>query len=767
MRVLAQVLLSLPVLMIGLCASAQTTTIPVRAGEHAQFTRLVIQVPEANSWRVTIDNRTAQLIVDGPPLQFDLSQTFARIPRTRLSNAVATPGNLELQLACDCEIRAYEDIPQFLVIDILGSGQLVAQKADSSIRPPERPVRVIQSGGAQKTDTARAGSDLARAMRGHIQDKPLPASLTLQKFADARVMPDPQRAPERPHDSIAPDPSYLDVTQELGRILAGSVALGVLEPASVLDAGAGSRLSENQPSHQPHQGLGDHLRLPSQDAALHLKTAQDRKPESCHHLARLDLVDWTPGTEIERKPRNLGALYGEFDKLDPEKGLDLIRHFLSLGFGAEVRLVAALLELPPPLLDLITGIALVLDEDPLPDSIDLRELQACSPAGSLWAFLGTPPHRLNSDFPFDALVQSVDALPPHLRLHLGPEILQRLAALGQIGPAMIIEAALDRVAAQNSTHFQLAKVVLALQETPTDRADALEKTLSPDLSDDALIFLMSRRDEQGDVVETHLTELAESRRIALRGDPRGSELTRLLARALARNGAYAEAFALAQAWDTGMAEHEILDLRQGLLDRLTEAAEDAEFVAQVFAQRPWSIDGLSRTSANSIAERLADLGFDEQAQLMRRPRAPASNLEQNPVSTPSGLTDLSANLLGETGLSFSGRSDAEADDVRRARQAQLAAQMRPVSRTGADASGSAETVPDDSTGTPDLARLSEPADVGTEPTEIAAPEQPRQASLSDIRESAPEEGLLALSRDALERSAALRTRLQEMLSERD
>jgi len=768
MRALAKLVLSLSLLMTGLCASAQTTTIPVRAGEHAQFTRLVIQIPEANSWRVTTDTMTARLIVDGPPLQFDLSQTFSKIPRTRLRNAIATPGNLELYFACDCDIRAYEDIPQFLVIDILGLAQPVAPQAERTIRPPERPAHMRRAGPEQRTDTARAGTDLARAMRGNMQDTPLPASLTLQKFADAGVVPAPQFAPDRRHTTIPPDPSYLGVTQELGRILAGSVAQGVLQPALASEVGEGSRISEDQTPQHQHQGLGDHLRLPSPDAALHLQTAREGKPAACHHLARLDLAEWVPGSEIERTAQSLRQLYGEFDRLDPAKGLDLMWHFLALGFGAEVRMVAALLDLPPPLADLINGIGFILDQETVPDSIELTELQACGPTGSLWAFLGTPTQILNSSFPFDDLVQSVDALPPHLRLHLGPEILQRLTALGQIGPAMMIEAALDRVATQHSSHLQLAKVVLALEEAPADRAVELENTLSPDMSDDALIFLLSRRDAQGGPVETLLTELAQSRRIALRGTPRGSELTRLLARALARNGAYSEAFTLAQAWDTGMGKHETLELRQGLFDRLTENADDAEFVARVFEQRPWSVDGLDARSASRIAERLAGLGFEEQARLMRLPGTPASGLEQSRFSTPPGVASLTEGLSSATGLSPSpDRIETEADDVRRARRAQLAAQLRSVSRTGQDATGRVEPGFYESTQTPVAARPDELAGAGTEPTGTANSEQPRQDSLAVLREPASEAGLLALSRDVLAQSAALRTRLEEMLIERD
>lgn len=754
MRILAKFFLSAALLMLGFSASAQTTTIPVRAGEHAQFTRLVIQVPEANSWRVTTDNLTAQLIVDGPPLQFDLSQTFSKIPRTRLRHAQATPGKLELHLACDCEIRAYEDIPQFLVIDILGIGQPVVTRPANSIRPPERPAQIQQSAPLRITNTARAGTNLARVMRGHTFDASLPASLTLQKFVDAGRGTDPQSAPEQPQENASDDSAYMSVTQELGRILAGSVAQGILEPASSLEDVTQARRTEDQTLPRRHETLADHLRLDRSDAGQNPQDAHEQETQLCHDLARLDLVEWTAGAAIDRTAPFLYDLYGEFDRLHQGKGFELMRHFLSLGFGAELRLVAELLELPVPLRDVINGISFVVDQQEVPDGLDLTGMRECGPAGKLWAFLGTPLQNLNSNFPFDDVVRYVDALPPHLRLHLGPEIIRRLTALGQIGPAMMIETALDRVAMTNSSDLQLAKVALALEALPTDGSAELENTLSPDISDNALLFLLSRRDRQGEPVETHLIELADSRRLALRGDPRAGELTQLLARALARNGAYPEAFSLAQAWDAGLSDYEILDLHQRLFDHLTDNAEDTAFVAQIFEQKPWSIDGLDIPVAQKIALRLSVLGFEEQAGLMRQHRSSASGNAQLQLST----------VFPSAPSSFSDNASIESRDVRRARRAQLAAQMRSQSISeGSTASPTTPTTDEAESMQEAAVRDTTSGDIGTEEIQ----QQMRDDATEETAQQTSETGLLAQSREGLAQSAALRSRLEEMLIQRD
>ena len=761
MRLLSRIcLLALPLFLASSIASAQTTTIPVRAGEHAEFTRLVVQIPDGNTWRVTKDESTARLTVDGPALQFDLSQTFSKIPRTRLRDAIATPGTLDLYFGCHCEIRAYEDIPGFLLIDITGAAHAPRRpRPASTVRPPQRPKTVQWPGGAQPADSSRAGQDLARSMRGQSPHDRTPMSLTLQKFDSSASALSLPLAPDQTDRPAAPAITRAELTQELGRMVAASVAQGRLAPEKGLTVDLETQEIHNQSAPHLDQAIAGHLVLPSHAAA------PDQKEEICSRLARLALTDVTAATSNNPSPPTLDALFGEFDKLDPDKGLDLIRSYLALGFGAEARLTASLVDLPLPMTALVNAISYIIDLDAFHDTDGLAGLSACGPDGALWEFLGHPPETKIQDFPVNALLQAVDALPPHLRLHLGPEILKRLTAQGQNTAAKMVEAALDRVSAQNSDSLQLAKVALALSATPQEHADALENTLSPETSDQALIFLLARREANDEPVATDLIELGKSRRLALRGDPQAVEITKLVSRALARNGAYAEAFSLAQSWDSGLAPNVLTTLRNDLLSMLTQHADDSEFVARIFDQRPWVHGDMSPQLVAQIAQRLSELGFDPQARLMQQserasaaphPEQSTTRAERQPgteTSSPEADNAASPTL-----------TDQEINDLVRARAAQRAARSEQPDDTPERQTGPVTSPVDQAIETAVTEQTFTAAPAALEAAEVASP--PPTTPRPERAQPGPptKDGLLAETRDSLQQSAVLRERLEAMLA---
>ncbi|MFU8899216.1 MAG: hypothetical protein ACNA7L_10010, partial [Roseinatronobacter sp.] len=120
MRHLIPTLFACVLVCIAAIGFAQTTPVHVRAGEHSDYTRLILQLPEENQWQFTHDTGAARLGISGPPVEFDLTQTFSRIPRTRLRDIRISQGGLDLTIICDCDIRVQQDIPPFLIIDIVG-----------------------------------------------------------------------------------------------------------------------------------------------------------------------------------------------------------------------------------------------------------------------------------------------------------------------------------------------------------------------------------------------------------------------------------------------------------------------------------------------------------------------------------------------------------------------------------------------------------------------------------------------------------------------
>jgi hypothetical protein len=91
----------------------------VRSGEHADFSRIVIQFETLRDWTFGRVENGYELRVDAPGASFDVSDVFKFIPRTRIATvSLPGPGRLTLDLACRCVGDAFEVRPGRLVVDI-------------------------------------------------------------------------------------------------------------------------------------------------------------------------------------------------------------------------------------------------------------------------------------------------------------------------------------------------------------------------------------------------------------------------------------------------------------------------------------------------------------------------------------------------------------------------------------------------------------------------------------------------------------------------
>ncbi|MEC3861837.1 hypothetical protein VK792_11120 [Mesobacterium sp. TK19101] len=111
----------IPWLAVWVCwaLSATAATIPVRSGEHDDFTRLVLELPVAMGWALDGSGEALTLRLDQPGHGFDLSTVFDRIPRDRLTGVEQTaPSQLSLTLACPCTAEPFLFRDRFLVIDL-------------------------------------------------------------------------------------------------------------------------------------------------------------------------------------------------------------------------------------------------------------------------------------------------------------------------------------------------------------------------------------------------------------------------------------------------------------------------------------------------------------------------------------------------------------------------------------------------------------------------------------------------------------------------
>lgn len=98
---------------------AEAQTIVTRSGEHEDFTRLVMRLPEGVEWSLTQNENVATVNVGSPTAVFNTQSVFDLIPRTRIQSVSQNgPGQpLRIDLGCECSVDYYQQSDGYLVID--------------------------------------------------------------------------------------------------------------------------------------------------------------------------------------------------------------------------------------------------------------------------------------------------------------------------------------------------------------------------------------------------------------------------------------------------------------------------------------------------------------------------------------------------------------------------------------------------------------------------------------------------------------------------
>lgn len=322
----------------GLCPNHHSSR---AGGEHTVFTRLVIQIPEANDWRLTQDGHLAILSISGPALDFDLSQTFSRIPRTRLASLQQTDTGLEMRLACDCIVRASEDLPQYLVMDIVEIEAPKAKPAANTTRPQTRSVQ-MQPGRPDVAVKApdhvvTAGQSLANSLTGRLVETQQHRSLLLSQLIGAplgNVVNLPADVPSQPIASLE------GMTQDLGRALSEAVGQGLLTPDRDIKPAPQPNMpvTEDRPhSDVSAQGTNasGHLTITDSVAAARGTTPRSLQNDIfsiCPAPASIDPSEWGTDAPLLLAPYGSGVMYNEMDALDLDATRSLVKHNLYLRF---------------------------------------------------------------------------------------------------------------------------------------------------------------------------------------------------------------------------------------------------------------------------------------------------------------------------------------------------------------------------------------------------------------------------------------------------
>jgi hypothetical protein len=425
-----------------LSAPSWAQPVSVTAGEHADFTRIVVQSRGAFEARVV--EAGADLRIEGidRPIQLDTARLFQRIPRTRLAAARLDGDTLVLTRPCACPARVL----------VVGPGVLAIDLRDGPALPPE-PAARPWAAPPLRIDPAR-GAGLALAQR-------------LSSGAAAEEPPPPEAPPVAPGQLLA----------QLSAQLAAAQSRGIVSPTLP----APQPRAMGQPVDLPALAdMGPHLRLRDPEVPAIAARTDAAGSSACPDPEHLDFLSEPPGNGFSARLAELRAgQFGEFDQPDPGALRALVRHYLVWGLGAEARglIDTATVEIPGA--ELLGGLADVIEDHATNRRARLAAHRDCPGLIGFFALVAAADATLSAEGAATAVMVFND-LPAPLRAILGPELVRRLLAAGEIDGARMALEALRRAAPEDEVTPQLLAAEVARARGALDSANEHLSRLGPE-----------------------------------------------------------------------------------------------------------------------------------------------------------------------------------------------------------------------------------------------------------------------------------------------
>lgn len=568
------------VILFGVLAfTARAETARVISGEHADFTRLVVELPEAADWTV---GRTpiGYAFATGAPSQpgYDLSRVWDRIPRTRLQALRADPetGTLHLTLACPCHVFPFEYRPGMVVLDIKDGPPPIGSAFEAAFESFANGEGVVAT-----PPLARPGAydwlDRTRTVTSDVLPLPLATgSTSLDPLRDELLEQISRGATQGVVDMVLPGPPPDVGVGNLATLPWSRIRIGEMP---------GVRIGEELPA----EGL----------------TADGR---ACIDEAILDLPTWgadQPPLALLSEARS--GLLGEFDRVETDAVLRSIKLHLYLGFGAEAAQIATLLDggEAPEEVRAYLSMARLIDGQSDP-ATPFAGMLGCDGAAALWAALSYDRLPSGRQVNADAVVRSFVALPPHLRRSLGPDLAEKLLRRGDADVARIIRNAIERAPDSSTAEVALLDARAELQANRNEAARGYARASIEEggRTADGLLALVEAHFRDAEPLSPDVADAL----LALQREAASSEEAQALQRAVvlafALSGQTTAAFAFAE--DTGVASADLWQVAQ-------ERATDDDFLRHAVLSPGDQAPPARPEVALAVADRLVGLGFAEAA----------------------------------------------------------------------------------------------------------------------------------------------------------
>lgn len=595
---------SLAACLALLANGAIAKTVTLSAGDHKDFTRIVVPLPAPNTkWTLSETDQGYSLFLRGEDIEFDHSGIFKKISRNRLSQVTNTNGRLDLGLGCNCEISNFLWQNRFLILDIRQSNKAkprLAKQSPFHIAPSNQ--HIFQSAGllssgenikqpeirlplAPKPKPAEGQLDLARSLQSANLDSEKDALLKGVLKATSHGLLTPQKRPAEGRKSDAKQ----DKSPTQLSIKATPDPLKNLSVQSVFDKEFDSTRDR-------------------------LKAQPDRRCIPDHTLS---IADWSNGEPFDLQISNARmALVGDLQEPDPIAVVALAKTYIHFGFGAEA--LAALSILEPPVLNSteLSVVAQAIDGQEQTRQNPFSGMQSCATAASLWSLLSQPASDGEIDVDTNSVLSAFIDLPTEFRNTIAGPLSQKLIAAKKEDAARQVLHMNNQYGAQPNDETDLAQAQIELKSGQFETAEPILQEVasqSADSSPVALAQLIKTQFENGRAIDPDLAAIADAFSIEYRELEEGPSIRHAHILARTSNQEYFKAFqALTISKELDEPELWTSALQQAT-QHATENSADDVFLRIALNELNDKRRNLSPDTINAVAQRLHLLGLNEEA----------------------------------------------------------------------------------------------------------------------------------------------------------
>lgn len=635
---------------------ALSETVRVRSGEHAGFSRLLLDFSQPEDWRFGRVEGGYEFRPARADIDYDLRRVFDLIPRARVLDIQnREDGALFIGVDCDCHADAFALQRGQVVVDIkTGPAPEAALQFEALLDPPDDPVPpeaplVL----ARRIDpqARRAGLPLLLPFGqsgpeiGALPERPDPA----EPVPSAVPQPEPvveidNAELEMAHanetadhsttgpDAQMPPPEKQNRVSETQTALVEQIARAAAQ--GLLDADMAGIEAQVEQAVDPLDRIPDEeVRAPdplppvtprghisvanSIDQAFAANGGKPRETDdgnACIDPALFDVVNWgTPLDESSSLGDYRSKIVGEFDIANGEGITDLARHYIYITFGAEAKALIGRYPTDVVRGDILTMMADIVDNGSSKNAPRFIEQMPCDSATALWATLAQPALVRGQSVNGAAIARSFSELPVHLRQHLGPDLADRLLSFGDRQTADMIRNAVARTTDTPDAPFKILEAHIDVVDGENDAAAQKLDDVIAGAGDELPEALVERAEmalEAGGALPDDMIALLGSVAFEQRGTEKEGILTDVEIRALAVSSRFEDAFdRLEAAARTGMISPERqAELQADIFNEIADKASEATFLVEVMGRIDTAV-GLPGPERRRLAAVFLDLGF--------------------------------------------------------------------------------------------------------------------------------------------------------------